>query len=205
MKKLLKNVIPGDSKNKRKIENIVFLIIILIITVILMKTIWQDDSPENKLESTNSTEKSTLAESQNTEKEDLEKRMESILSTIKNVGKVNVLINYSESSKMEALYNESTTTSSTEEGDTSGGTRNVTETETKKDVVFSEKSGNKEPVTQKTVMPTIQGAVITAEGAGDPIVKTNIINAAIHRLFTRIIDIRGERLYAREQYRISRK
>ena len=177
MKKLLKNLIPGDSKNKRKIENIVFLIIILIITVILMKTIWQDDSPENKLESTNSTEKSTLAESQNTEKEDLEKRMESILSTIKNVGKVNVLINYSESSKMEALYNESTTTSSTEEGDTSGGTRNVTETETKKDVVFSEKSGNKEPVTQKTVMPTIQGAVITAEGAGDPIVKTNIINA----------------------------
>lgn len=177
MKNLLKNVIPGDSKNKRKIENIVFLIIILIITVILMKTIWQDDSPENKLESTNSTEKSTLAESQNTEKEDLEKRIESILSTIKNVGKVNVLINYSESSKMEALYNESTTTSSTEEGDTSGGTRNVTETETKKDVVFSEKSGNKEPVTQKTVMPTIQGAVITAEGAGDPIIKTNIINA----------------------------
>ena len=178
LKNLLKNVIPGDSKNKRKIENIVFLIIILIITVILMKTIWQDDSTKEKsLESTNSTEKSTLAESQNTEKEDLEKRMESILSTIKNVGKVNVLINYSESSKMEALYNESTTTSSTEEGDTSGGTRNVTETETKKDVVFSEKSGNKEPVTQKTVMPTIQGAVITAEGAGDPIVKTNIINA----------------------------
>lgn len=178
MKNLLKNVIPGDSKNKRKIENIVFLIIILIITVILMKTIWQDDSTkENKLESTNSTEKSTLAESQNTEKEDLEKRVESILCTIKNVGKVNVLINYSESSKMEALYNESTTTSSTEEGDTSGGTRNVTEIETKKDVVFSEKSGNKEPVTQKTVMPTIQGAVITAEGAGDPMVKTNIINA----------------------------
>lgn len=178
MKNLLKNVIPGDSKNKRKIENIVFLIIILIITVILMKTIWQDDSTKEKsLESTNSTEKSTLAESQNTEKEDLEKRMENILCTIKNVGKVNVLINYSESSKMEALYNESTTTSSTEEGDTSGGTRNVTETETKKDVVFSEKSGNKEPVTQKTVMPTIQGAVITAEGAGDPIVKTNIINA----------------------------
>ena len=177
MKKLLKNVIPGDSKNKRKIENIVFLIIILIITVILMKTIWQDDSPENKLESTNSTEKSTLAESQNTEKEDLEKRMESILSTIKNVGKVNVLINYSESSKMEALYNESTTTSSTEEGDSTGGTRNITETETQKDVVFSENSGTKEPVTQKTLMPTIQGAIITAEGANDVNVRTNIINA----------------------------
>ena len=113
----------------------------------------------------------------NTYQTELESKLENILSTIKNVGKVNVLINYSESSSLVPLYNESTTTSSTEEGDTSGGTRNVTETETKKDVVFSEKSGNKEPVTQKTVMPTIQGAVITAEGAGDPIVKTNIINA----------------------------
>ena len=78
---------------------------------------------------------------------------------------------------MVPLYNESTTTSSTEEGDTSGGTRNVTETETKKDVVFSEKSGNKDPVTQKTIMPTIQGAIVTAEGAGNATVKTNIINA----------------------------
>ena len=100
-----------------------------------------------------------------------------ILSTIKNVGKVKVLINYSESSSLVPLYNESTTTSSTEEGDTSGGTRNVTETETKKDVVFSEKSGNKDPVTQKTIMPTIQGAIVTAEGAGNATVKTNIINA----------------------------
>ena len=176
MKKLLENVIPKDNKNKRKIENIVFLVIILIVTIILMKTIWQDDN-KNAEEEANSIETKTLAENQDGEKIELEKRIESILSTIKNVGKVNVLINYSESSKMEALYNESTTTSSTEEGDTSGGTRNVTETETKKDVVFSEKSGNKEPVTQKTVMPTIQGAVITAEGAADPVVKTNIINA----------------------------
>ena len=78
---------------------------------------------------------------------------------------------------MVPLYNESTTTSSTEEGDSGGGTRNVTETESKKDVVFSENSGQKQPVTEKTVMPTIQGAIITAEGAKDANVKTNIINA----------------------------
>ena len=87
------------------------------------------------------------------------------------------MINYSESSSLVPLYNESTTTSSTEEGDSGGGTRNITETENKKDVVFSESSGNKEPVTQKNIMPTIQGAIITADGAKDANVRTNIINA----------------------------
>ena len=117
-------------------------------------------------------------ENQNNEtKTELEGKLEKILGTIKNVGKVNVLINYAESSSLVPLYNESTTTSSTEEGDSSGGTRNVTETETKKDIVFSESSGSKEPITQKKIMPTIQGAIITAEGAKDVNVKTDIINA----------------------------
>ena len=43
--------------------------------------------------------------------------------------------------------------------------------------MFSETSGNKLPVTQKNIMPTIQGAIVTAEGANDATVKTNIINA----------------------------
>ena len=55
--------------------------------------------------------------------------------------------------------------------------KNLSETEIQKDIVFSEKSGSKEPVIQKTTMPVIQGAIITAEGAGDATVKTNIINA----------------------------
>ena len=170
----------GENKNKRKVENIFFLLIILIVTLVIINTIWKDDKIQNNSDekNDNATGK-TLASNQEetTSKTELESNLEEILSTIKNVGKVKVLINYSESSSLVQLYNESTTTSSTEEGDTSGGTRNVTETETKKDVVFSEKSGNKDPVTQKTIMPTIQGAIVTAEGAGNATVKTNIINA----------------------------
>ena len=58
-----------------------------------------------------------------------------------------------------------------------GGIRNVTETEVQKEVVFSENSNIKEPVTQKTTMPIVQGAIVTAEGAEDATIKTNIINA----------------------------
>lgn len=182
MGNLLKSLKSKEDNNnsKKKIENIVFLIIILVVTLIIINTIWRDDASnkENK-QNTNTSTKETLAdENQNNDtKTELEGKLEKILGTIKNVGRVNVLINYAESSSLVPLYNESTTTSSTEEGDSSGGTRNVTETETKKDIVFSESSGSKEPITQKKIMPTIQGAIITAEGAKDANVKTDIINA----------------------------
>lgn len=171
----------GENQNKKKIENLVFLIIILIVTIIIINAIWKkDEISNNTTKDTNSLSGKILADNSKdgvSNQTELETKLENILSTIKNVGKVNVLINYSESSSLVPLYNESTTTSSTEEGDSGGGTRNVTETESKKDVVFSENSGQKQPVTEKTVMPTIQGAIITAEGAKDANVKTNIINA----------------------------
>lgn len=176
MNNFFKKVKGEKTNSKKKIENLVSLIIILIITVIIMNRIWNGDTQkteENKTEGNTS----VLATEEDTTKEELEKKLENILSTVKGVGEVNVFINYSESSSIEPLYDETTTTSTTEEGDSSGGTRNVTETETQKDVVFSEKSGNKEPVTQKTTMPVIQGAIVTAEGAEDVTVKTNIISA----------------------------
>lgn len=176
MNNFFKKVKGEKTNSKKKIENLVSLIIILIITVIIMNRIWNGDTQkteENKIEGNTS----VLATEEDTTKEELEKKLENILSTVKGVGEVNVFINYSESSSIEPLYDETTTTSTTEEGDSSGGTRNVTETETQKDVVFSEKSGNKEPVTQKTTMPVIQGAIVTAEGAEDVTVKTNIISA----------------------------
>ena len=58
-----------------------------------------------------------------------------------------------------------------------GGLRNTTSTEVQKDVIYSGEGGNKIPMTEKIVMPTIEGAVITAQGVENANVKTNIINA----------------------------
>ena len=44
-------------------------------------------------------------------------------------------------------------------------------------VVYQEDNGEKTPITQKIVQPKIEGAIITAEGASDATVKTNIIQA----------------------------
>ena len=167
------------SQSKRKIENLVFFIIILIITLVLMKSIWkgQVDEPEIEKEENKDSSEVLAVNSNSLAKLELEEKLENILSTIKNVGKVNVFINYSESTSSIPLYDESTTTSTTTEDDSSGGTRNTVETENQKEVVFTEKSGIKDPVIQKTLMPVIEGAIITAEGASNSTVKTDIISA----------------------------
>ncbi len=93
------------------------------------------------------------------------------------VGKVNVFINYSESSETVAMFNENSKSSTTEETDTSGGKRVIEQKDIQKDIVYQEDNGDKIPITQKTVQPKIEGAIITAEGASNSNVKANIIQA----------------------------
>ena len=176
--KLLEKI-TKETNNKKKIENTVFLMVILIATLIIINHIWNEKDTEIPEKENNDYNKVLANNEEETEnaKEEFAKNIEDILSTIKGVGKVKVLLNYSESSSIVPLYDETTTTSTTEEGDSSGGTRNITEVQSQKEVVFSENSGSKEPYTQKKLMPIIQGAIITASGAGNAVIKTNIITA----------------------------
>ena len=107
-------------KKLAKIENIVFLIVILIITIIVINYILKEDKSSVKQENTiNSKVLANAEEEKETQTSDLQSNLEKILSTIKGVGKVKVFISYSESSKTIAMYDEKTTTSSTEETDSS--------------------------------------------------------------------------------------
>ncbi len=110
-------------------------------------------------------------------KTDLEEKLENILSKINGVGEVNVCINYSESSEIIAMYNENSKVSTTEETDTSGGIRKIEQTDSQKDIIYKEDDGEKTPITQKVIEPKIEGAIITAKGAGNTNVKANIIQA----------------------------
>ena len=110
-------------------------------------------------------------------KDSLISNLEEILSKINGVGAVKVMITYSETSKIIPVYNEESTEESTEEKDTQGGTRKVTQTDNKKEVIYEEKDGEKTLITQNIVSPKIEGAIITAKGANNSSVKTNIIQA----------------------------
>ena len=171
-----------ETNNKKKIESMVVFIIILVITIIAINSIWNNDKKSSD-DATNTSNKKLANNNEiNLDKEtynssSLEENLESILSSMSGVGNTKVFINYSESSTVEAMYNETTKESSTEETDDSGGVRTIQQTDTQKDVIYSEESGSKTPVTQKITNPTIEGAIITAEGANDSKVKANIISA----------------------------
>lgn len=114
--------LKSDGNNKKKIENLVVFVIILIITVILINTIWNGDkkTKENIVENRDKilAEREVLqTENNKTDTVELEQRLETILQNIEGVGKTKVLLTYSESSQSVAMYNEDSTQSDTEETD----------------------------------------------------------------------------------------
>lgn len=168
-----------EGNSKKKIENLVVFVILLIITLIVINYVWNDGKKNNTNNIKEESSYKQLATNVNSvsTKTDLEQKLEDILSKIDGVGNVRVLITYSQSSEVVAMYNETLKSSSTEEEDSSGGKRKVDETDSTKEVIYTQENGVNVPVTQKVINPTIEGAIITAIGANNAIIKTNIIQA----------------------------
>ena len=184
----LKKIVDGNKKeeqegnDKKKIENLIFFVILLVVTLIIINSIWNGKKQTTKQENTTSAKQLAIQNAdENTEEinisKELETKLENILSKIEGVGKVNVCINYSESSEVIAMYNENSKVSTTEETDTSGGIRKIQENNEQKDIVYKEENGEKIPITKKVIQPKIEGAIITAKGANNSSTKTNIIQA----------------------------
>ena len=165
----IKNIF--NNKEKR-VENLISFLIILVITLIVINKILKDDSEEGK-DYTNEIGVELAVENQEIEN-NLDKKLENILTKINGVGKVSVLLTYSETNQIVPVYNINSKISTTEEKDTSGGTRTITEEDNQKDVITDASSN---VITEKIIMPKIEGAIITAQGASDSNVKTNIIAA----------------------------
>lgn len=113
--------------NKKRIENLVVFVIILIITLIVINVIWNGDKNKdsdikadgNKKLADISMQNTNNVKEVSTEVEDkLTLNLENILSKISGVGEVEVMITYAETSKTVPVYNEETTQEETEEKDT---------------------------------------------------------------------------------------
>lgn len=178
LKKIIDSKEETEGNNKKKIENLVFFVVILIITIVIINYVWNGNKKSDKaITNTAGRQLANADTTQTEENNNLEERLENILGKIQGVGTVKVFINYSESSQTVAMYNENSKTSTTEETDTSGGTRKVEQTDSDKEIVYQEENGKKTPIVQKTLQPKIEGAIITAKGASNVNVKTNIIQA----------------------------
>lgn len=180
-----------ENKEKR-IENLISLLIILVITLIVINKILDTggnnvNSEKESCDIQNEVGVELAKNDRDLVSTDLEKRLENILSKISGVGNVSVLLTYKESQALVPIYNINSSTSTVEEKDTSGGSR-ITETENmQKDVVTV--TGDSNIITEKCITPIIEGAIITASGADDINIKCNIISAveavtgiAVHKI-----------------------
>ena len=172
------NKTGGNSK--RKLENLVVFLIILVITCIAINYIWGNDTKkqsQNVVDSEKVLAKQEEVNMESENKNDMEEELENILSNINGVGNVKVLLTYSQTSTIVPMYDEDLVESNIEETDTEGGVRKTTETNSKKSIIYKESSGEKEPITQSVITPKVEGAIITAQGANNIDVKTNIVQA----------------------------
>lgn len=175
LKKLFSKESNGEEK--KKIENLVVLVLVIIITVVAINYIWNGNKKENKTVTEDSTKKLAENKEEDSKSDDLEMKLENILAKINGVGNVKVLVTYSQTSRVIPMYDEDSTQTTTEETDSSGGTRITNEISSKKDIIYEEKEDGKSPITQSVVSAKIEGAIVTAEGAQNAEVKTNIIQA----------------------------
>lgn len=183
LKESFNNKTEGKDR-KKTTENLIVLGIILIGTVIFINYIWKGDSTNKNQASLNKVPNASN-NSSNTdnvgnivnEETQLETKLENMLSKISGVGDVKVMVTYSQSSKTIPLYNEDIQATTTEEKDTSGGTRKITENNSNREVVYDETSGTKSVITQSVVSPKIEGAIIVAKGTTNATVKNNIVQA----------------------------
>lgn len=177
LKEKIKNFITKktEGNNKKNIENLVVFLILLIITVIAINMIWSkdEDQPEEEEASYKvlASENSNIKE--NTEY-DLQTELEDILSKMDGIGKVDVLITYSQTSTVVPMYSKTESSTVTEETDSGGGTRKQESSNLNKEVITD---GDNKAITQTVILPKVEGAIVIAEGGGNATTKANIIQA----------------------------
>ena len=173
LKEMLSKMLKFEGNNKKKTENLVFLLIILVVTVVAINTIWKDEEKGKNVTNIDNKKLAIDIEEKEIKSDSLEEKLEYILSNINGVGNVDVLITYNETEEIIPVYNKSDKKSVTSETDSKGGLRTIEQTDTSAEVIYQ----NDEIIVQKTISPKIEGAIITATGANNMNVKANIIQA----------------------------
>lgn len=169
MEKLLSKF-KGEN-NKKQIENIVIFLVLLVIVIIVINSLFSEEESV-------ASEKSTVSVITNdVTTDELEYKLKNILAAMNGVGKVEVMISYSNTIEQVPMYDTIENTTVVEEEDTNGGTRKTKETLNEQSIIYEEKNSTKVPAIKRTIMPEVVGVIVVAEGANNSVVKENIKNA----------------------------
>lgn len=105
----------------------------------------------------------------------LEEKLTNLLSGMEGAGKVEVMITLQASEELVVEKDESVNRSNTNEEDTQGGKRIVTQLETQNTTVYDSEGNASNPYVVKRILPKVEGVVVVAEGAGSGTVNRSIV------------------------------
>ena len=152
----MKNI---EKDKQKRLENLVFLIIILVILLISINYIFKTD--ESSKNSTSIDSNIINKEEINDKKVGLEERLANILSQINGISEVSVLLTYSSEEKQNVVYN-------MKEEKVDG------KTVEEKSVAYNEEGSKKTAIVESVEMPKVEGAIIVARGANNVDIKSKL-------------------------------
>lgn len=155
----LKNI--AKDKKKRN-ENIILLIVLLIVLLIAMNVIFSDSDKNRNTSSAQENINSSVEETNLND--DLERKLEVILSQISGISDVSVVLTYSKESKQNVVYN-----TKEEKSDT--------DSSYEKSVAYNEQNGDKTAIMESVELPSVEGAIVVAKGASSVDVRSKVANA----------------------------
>lgn len=166
-----------DKKGRRGIENLVIILILGVIIIIVASSFFgEDEKPKKNVEAVE-----TIALASNKavdELQELEKRLEKILSEIEGAGSVKVMVTGTSDGEVVHAYNQTEESILREEQD---GTQVLSKSDEKrlqKELVFMDGgTGGRIPVVVQRIKPEVKGVVVVADGAGSSVVRQNILDA----------------------------
>ena len=107
-----------------------------------------------------------------------EEKLEESLRYIEGAGEVKVLITLKESEQKVLAKDGMEDISEMTEADASGGSRKTTQSRVEKNTIYTvDERGQDVPYVVKTISPAVAGVVVIAQGADQPKVRQNIIEA----------------------------
>ena len=126
---------------------------------------------------TTTSQRTSLGEENDCYAEEMEKKLEQILTSMDQVGRVKVILTLKASGEKVVEKDIPISRSNTQEEDAQGGNRSINSVDSQESTVYETDSGKSTPYVIQTTSPRVEGAVVVCEGAGIGSVSKNITEA----------------------------
>lgn len=109
----------------------------------------------------------------------MENKLKQALSTVKGIGKVEVMITTKSSKELVPLKDNVHSEDSTKEEDSTGGSRENTSTDNQEETVNKSVDGDTTPFIVKEMKPEVEGVLVIAEGGDHSSTVSEIVDAVM--------------------------